>query len=256
MSGSIQMNVDDSVARLVIDDLQRHNAMSLGMWQQISDLMGQVEADPKVRVCVIRGAGEKAFVSGANITEFEMVRSSTDATERYNQAVKAAQAAVSNCKVPVIAAIQGICYGGGLGLAMACDLRYATPDARFRLPAARLGLGYGVEGIASMLENMRASAVAEALYRAKVYSAQEALAAGMINDIAPDVHNTVDQIAREIAANAPLTIRAGKLALRAALGRGSTAEASQAVVACFESQDYREGRKAFAQKRAPQFKGS
>lgn len=255
MSGSIHLSVDGHVARLVIDDPQRHNAMALGMWQQLSSLLAEIESDPRVRVCVMRGAGDKAFVSGANITEFDSVRDSAQATEGYNQAVKAAQGAVSNCRVPVIAAIQGICYGGGLGLALACDLRYASPESRFRLPAARLGLGYGTEGIASMLENMSASVVAEALYRAKVYSAQDALAAGMINAIEPDVHAAVDAVAQEIAANAPLTVRAGKLAIRAALGRGSSEAARQAVAACFASQDYREGRKAFAQKRAPQFKG-
>lgn len=255
MSGSIKLSVENGVARLLIEDPQRHNAMSLDMWHQLSALLGQIDSDPQIRVCVMRGAGNKAFVSGANISEFETVRNSSETTGRYNQAVKAAQGAVSNCKVPVIAAIQGVCYGGGLGLAMACDLRYASPDARFRLPAARLGLGYGAEGIASMLENMRASAVAEALYRAKVYSAQEALATGMINAITVDVHATVDEIAREIASNAPLTIQAGKLAIRAALGRGSPEQARQAVAACFESQDYREGRQAFAEKRAPHFRG-
>ena len=256
MSGTVKLTIRDKVATMCIDDVQRFNAMTLGMWESITGLIEQINANPEVRVCVLRGAGDKAFVSGANITEFETVRNSASSTERYNLAVKSAQAAVSNCRVPVIASIQGICYGGGMGLALACDLRYASPESRFRVPAAKLGLGYGVEGVQSMLENISASFVAEALYRAKVYSAQDALGAGMINAILPSIHMSVDEIAQEIAENAPLTIRAAKLAIRAALNDDvDSVEASNAVAACFDSEDYKEGRQAFAEKRPPQFKG-
>jgi enoyl-CoA hydratase len=256
MSGTVSLNNVGHIAHILIDDIPNYNAMTLQMWQEMTAAIDSINENANVRVAVIRGAGDRAFVSGANITEFEKVRSSSETTAIYNAAVKAAQSAISLCRVPVIASIQGICYGGGLGLALSCDLRYASAESKFRVPAARLGLGYGVEGVQSMLENIRPSVVAEALYRSKVYTADEALAAGMVNGILPQVHDAVNQIAEEIANNAPLTIRAAKLAIRAALNRDSDVTlANEAVAACFASEDYKEGRKAFSEKRPPVFKG-
>ena len=150
--GAIHLSQEQHIARVTIDDAPRYNAMSLSMWLALKQAFDSIEANTDVRVVVLRGAGDKAFVSGANISEFDTQRSSQDAVSHYNQSVAQAQDAITRCRVPVIAAIHGICYGGGLGLALSCDLRYASPASKFRMPAARLGLGYGYHGMKSIVQ--------------------------------------------------------------------------------------------------------
>jgi enoyl-CoA hydratase/carnithine racemase len=158
--------------------------------------------------------------------------------------------------VPVIAAISGICYGGGLGLALSCDLRYAAPHSRFRMPAARLGLGYDIENMKSILNNLGPQATAEAFYTSRVYDATSAQAMGMVLAVVDDVFAHCTALAHEIAANAPLTIQAAKKTLVAlAEDKEDMTSVETAIDACFKSKDYAEGRLAFAQKRSPQFTG-
>ena len=237
-TGAIRVERQGFVARVTIDDAARHNAMSLSMWEALRDAFARIETDQAIRVCVLRGAGDKSFVSGANISEFET------------------QAAIVRSRVPVIAAISGYCYGGGMGLALSCDLRYAAPHSRFRMPAARMGLGYDVQNMRSILRSLGPIATAEAFYTARVYDAAQAQAMGMVNAVVDDVFVHCNDLALEIALNAPLTIQAAKQAIVAIHEDTQDLSAVQAAVqACFTSKDYAEGRLAFAEKRAPQFTG-
>ncbi len=256
--GVIHQSQTQHIVNIVIDDVERFNAMSLSMWVDLKKAFDQVQTDPSVRVVVLRGMGEKAFVSGANISEFETQRNSAESVANYNLCVAQAQDAIANCRVPVIAAISGICYGGGLGLALSCDLRYCAPNAKFRMPAARLGLGYGYDGMRSILKSLSPIAAAEAFYTAKVYDAAQAVHLGIVNAQHDDVFAHAAEVATQIATNAPLTIHAAKQAmLSIANGRDNdSTRIDQLVDACFKSNDYAEGRLAFAQKRAPQFTGN
>jgi enoyl-CoA hydratase/carnithine racemase len=255
--GAIHLSQEQHIARVTIDDAPRYNAMSLSMWLALKQAFDSIEANTDVRVVVLRGAGDKAFVSGANISEFDTQRSSQDAVSHYNQSVAQAQDAITRCRVPVIAAIHGICYGGGLGLALSCDLRYASPASKFRMPAARLGLGYGYHGMKSIVQNLGPTAAAEAFYTAKVYEAAEAARIGIVNAVHHDVFAHCEEVALQISQNAPLTVQAAKQAMLC-IADNDTAQIpriDQAVQACFESHDYAEGREAFAQKRMPLFTG-
>ena len=255
-AGRIDLVVEGHVAQITIDDAARHNAMSLTMWTDLLQAFEDVDQRPEVRVCVLRGAGEKSFVSGANISEFETQRNSADSVAHYNHMVKRAQQAIFRCRVPVIAAISGICYGGGLGLALSCDMRYAAPHSRFRMPAARMGLGYDCENMKSILNNLGPQATAEAFYTAKVYDAPSAQAMGMVLAVVDDVFAHCTALAHDIAANAPLTIQAAKKTLVAlADDEKDMMSVKTSIDACFKSTDYAEGRLAFAQKRSPLFTG-
>jgi enoyl-CoA hydratase/carnithine racemase len=255
--GAIQVTQDQHISVVTIDDAERYNAMSLSMWIDLKQAFDKIEGDAQVRAVILRGAGEKAFVSGANISEFETQRNSEASVAHYNQSVAQAQEAITRCKVPVIAAISGICYGGGLGLALSCDLRYASPASKFRMPAARLGLGYGYKGMRSIVQNLGPTAAAEAFYTAKVYGALEAAHMGIVNAVHDNVFQHCAEIALQISQNAPLTVQAAKQAMLC-IADGDTSQISridQAVDTCFKSSDYAEGRKAFAEKRLPKFTG-
>ena len=254
--GRIDLVVQGHVAQVTIDDVSRHNAMSLSMWTSLLAAFDEIDRSPEIRVCVLRGAGEKSFVSGANISEFETQRNSEASVAHYNDMVKRTQQAIFRCRVPVIAAISGICYGGGLGLALSCDMRYAAPHSRFRMPAARLGLGYDIDNMKSFLNNLGPQATAEAFYTARVYDAQSAQAMGMVLAVVEDVFAHCTALAQEIATNAPLTIQAAKKTLVAlADDEKDMMSVKTTIDACFKSTDYAEGRLAFAQKRSPQFTG-
>lgn len=256
--GQVTHSIEAHVATLVVTNEVRYNAMTLAMWKQLAELLAQLKSDDSVRAVVLRGCGERAFVSGADISEFDSQRSSEDGVAAYDRAVDDAQTALAQFPRPVIAAISGICYGGGLGLALACDLRYASPTAKFRMPAARLGLGYALKGMKRMVDVLGAPNASELFYTARVCDAQEAMRIGLVNSVHEDIFAQAATTAAQIAANAPLTISAAKLAIKTLLssapGEG-VAEVALAVKACFGSSDYAEGRKAFAEKRPAVFIG-
>lgn len=255
--GTIHYSKNHHIATVEISDPEKYNAVSLAMWIDLKKAIDDISADHHIRVCILRGNGEKAFVSGANISEFETQRSSKDASDRYNIAVEEAQLAIQDCRVPVIAAISGICYGGGLGLALSCDMRYAAQHSKFRMPAAKLGLGYGYRNMLQFMANLGPIFTSEAFFSANVYTAEQAEKMGIINTVQEDVFGYCQQLAEQIAGNAPLTVQAAKRAIRNIIHDDATQidSISAQINACFLSKDYAEGRKAFAEKRPPQFTG-
>lgn len=249
------------VGYLVFNNPERHNAVSLEMWERAAEYLSEMAADANVGVVVLRGAGSKAFVSGADISRFEDERGSEDAVRRYSAAVETAYAAVHDFPKPVLAMIRGYCFGGGLGLAVSCDIRVASNTARFAMPAAKLGLGYDIAGVRRFVEVMGSSFTKEMFFTAQTFDAEEARAMGLANRVVPDaeIEQFVSNYAEKIAANAPLTIAAtkyivGELAKDPA--ERNLAQCSALVQRCFRSRDYEEGRRAFMEKRKPVFTGT
>jgi|LNFM01.1.fsa_nt_gb enoyl-CoA hydratase/carnithine racemase len=238
----------------------RHNAVSMSMWESIPGALKIFEDDPEIRLVILRGAGEKAFISGADISEFKEKRSGKEATDAYNAAGDAANRALLEFSKPLIAMIRGYCIGGGCGVALACDLRLAADDSIYSIPAGRLGLGYRYEGIRRLVDVVGPSFATEIFFTARKFNGQEALSMGLINRLVPaaELESFVRGYAATIADNAPLTLKAVK---RCVLERAKDAEvrdlaACKALVdACFASKDYEEGRTAFMEKRRPVFRG-
>ena len=251
---------DGAIGWITFNNPARHNAVSMSMWESIPPALSAFERDPDVRVVVIRGAGEKAFISGADISEFKEKRSSEEATQAYNAAGDAAMRALQEFPKPVIAMIRGFCIGGGCGIAVGCDIRLAADDAVFAIPAGRLGLGYRYEGIRRLIDLVGPSFATEIFFTARKFNAQEAAAMGLINRLVPaaELESYVRNYAGMIADNAPLTLAAVK---RSVLERFKDPDArdlrrcQDMVDACFASADYIEGRTAFMEKRRPVFKG-
>jgi len=249
-----------TVAYLVLNTPARRNAISLDMWQAIPGIMAQLGQDPEIRCIVITGAGTEAFAAGADISEFEANRASGDTAHIYDAATHGAIAAIMDTRKPVVAAIRGICFGGGVAIAMACDLRIAATDARFCIPAARLGLAYGMSGTANLVASLGMATATEMLLTARTYTAHEALLRGIVHQVAPasDFDTVVSGYAGSLAANAPLSMAASKLAIRLAVtgDPGLRTAVEEATTACTHSADYAEGRRAFAEKRKPRFNGT
>lgn len=238
----------------------RHNAVSLDMWQAVPEILAEFERDDAIRVVVVRGAGERAFISGADISEFAEKRSSQDTVAHYNQISQRANLAIIDCPKPTIAMIQGYCIGGGLAVALCCDLRLAAANSRFAVPAAKLGLGYAFEGIKRLIDVVGPAYAKEIFYTARQFDAGEALQMGLVNRVLPvgDLDAFVQDYAAMIGGNAPLTIGAVKQCVNEAINhpdRRDLVAAQAAVDACFASADYVEGRTAFVEKRKPVFLG-
>jgi enoyl-CoA hydratase len=251
---------DGAIGRMTFNNPARHNAVSMDMWQAVPEILSEFERDPNIRVVVLAGAGGKAFVSGADISEFGEKRSSPEQVAAYNAISGEANEAIIRCTKPTIATIEGYCIGGGLGVALCCDLRLAADNSRFGVPAAKLGLGYAYGGIKRLADVVGPSFAKEIFYTARQFDASEALQMGLINRVRPaaEIRNYVDDYARVIGGNAPLTIAAVKLAVNEACkdpDKRDLHTAQRAVDACFSSKDYVEGRNAFMEKRKPVFRG-
>jgi len=250
----------DGVGRITFNNPAKHNALSLEMMEALTDGLARLQADDAVRVVVAAGAGDKAFVSGADISEFAERRTSADARAEYSEIAGAMFRGWAAFEMPVIALIRGYCIGGGLLTACQADIRVATPDSRFAVPAARLGLGYEFGAAAQLVSLVGPSWASEILLTARQLGADEALACGLVNRVvaADEIDGAVDQLATSIAGNAPLTVRAAKAAIREAQRSAperDVARVNALIEACFQSGDYEEGQRAFADKRAPVFRG-
>jgi enoyl-CoA hydratase/carnithine racemase len=251
---------ENGIGWVIFNNPARHNAVSLEMWQALPIVLANYEADPAVRVVILKGAGEKAFVSGADISQFKEKRSSPEAIKTYNEASEAASSSLRDFPKPTIAMIRGYCIGGGTATAVNCDIRIAAEDARFGVPAAKLGLGYRFDGINRLTALIGPAFAAEIFYTGRQFNAQEALQMNLVNRVVP-----VDQLepftldyASTIAGNAPLTIAAVKRSLIEISKdpQQRDLDSCQGMVdACFASADYQEGQRAFMEKRKPVFAG-
>jgi len=250
---------DGAIGWLVFNNPERRNAVSLEMWQAIPAVLADFEADPRIRVVVLTGAGDKAFASGADISQFEKDRSTAEGVQRYEQRSDAAASRLQSLDKPTLAMIRGYCLGGGLAIANLCDLRIAAEDARFGIPAAKMGLGYRAPAMKNLVELVGAAFAREIMITARQFSAAEALHMGLVHKVVPvaELEAATRQVCDTIAANAPLTIRAAKRVIREVTKGDYDAAACRAwVKECFDSEDYAEGRRAFMEKRKPVFKGS
>jgi len=245
---------------IVFDHQQRRNAMSRDMWQALPEALEALEADPAVRVLLLSGAGQHAFVSGADISEFDSARASWQAEQQYSRECDGALLRLQAVAKPTIAMIRGYCIGGGMAIALSCDLRIAAEDARFGIPAARLGLGYGFDGVRALTDVVGPAHAKEILFIGRQLGARDALRIGLVNQVtdSAELHPIARATATHIAENAPLTIRASKLAideLRKDPEQRDLARVNAAVAQCFDSADYAEGCRAFREKRRPRFEG-
>ena len=256
----ILADVSDGIGWLTFNQPERRNAVSLEMWQGIGDALEAFQSDAAVRVVVMKGAGGKAFVSGADISEFDAQRANAEQRRRYGEISARGGRWLAQFEKPLLAMIQGYCIGGGLAIALNADVRFATPGSTFGIPAARLGLGYEYAGTAALARLVGPSRARDILFSARFLEAEEALRIGLVNFVVADeeLEARVRSYAATIAANAPLTVRAAKASLKAFEHYSDVAAARDVaplVDACFDSDDYKEGRRAFAEKRKPQFRG-
>jgi len=254
----LQAFTDGSTGWLVLNRPDRRNALNADMWSAIPPLMKLLDEAADVRAIVIRGAGSEAFAAGADISEFGEARNDAAAAARYERLNGEAFAAIRGCARPVIAMVQGFCIGGGLAIALACDLRVADASALFALPPARLGLAYPLDGLRDLVATVGPSAAKQMIFTARRLKAAEALAIGLIDQLAVDLEADVRGLCAEIAEGAPLTITHAKRAIDFISnrpGHEDDAEVAWLAARCFDSADYAEGRAAFKDKRKPRFRG-
>jgi enoyl-CoA hydratase/carnithine racemase len=259
-NGTMLAAKDGGIGLVTFNRPAKRNAMSLEMWAGFAAILDEFRDDESVRVVILTGAGNKAFVSGADISQFELTRNNAAAQQEYDRATAAGRAAYAAFPKPVIARIRGYCLGGGLAIAMQADLRIAAADSAFGIPAARLSIAYEPHAVRRLIDLVGQAHARMLLYSARRIDAAEAQRIGLINRMVADedLNETVIDLARGIADSAPLSVAASKLTIDELMkdpAERDMAPVYRAIAACFDSDDYREGRTAFLLKRAPVWKG-
>jgi enoyl-CoA hydratase len=252
--------IEGAVLHVRFNNPARHNALSLDMWDAVPALLAKAEGDDRVRVVVFSGEGTKAFVSGADISQFEDMRAAKEAVKRYEQVAEAALMGIHDFGKPTIACIRGYCLGGGVNVAISCDIRIASSDSVYSIPASRLGLGYRFSALKNLVDLVGPGYAKDIFFTGRRLTAAEAQAIGLVNNVAePDkLDAMLAEYTTAIATGAPLTIKAGKRVIREILKPQSDVDMElcrRLILDCFESEDYAEGRRAFMEKRKPVFKG-
>ena len=259
-SDRLLAHIEDGVGWLVFNNPERLNAVNFAMKQAIPEIVEAFEADDEVRVVVITGAGDRSFVSGADVTEFGELRSTPEAIRVYDQVTNRMWDSLRELRKPLIALVRGFALGGGLEMALRADLRIAAENAQFGIPAVKIGLGFTFDHTKELLRVIGYTKTADLLLTGRRIGAEEALTCGLVNRVVPldEIEQVVRDLAAEIAGNAPLAVRLVKANIHAA--HSPTHERDQehldALVAeCYASEDYAEGRQALSEKRRPQFSG-
>jgi len=252
--------LDGAVLHIRFNNPAKHNALSMDMWEAVPPLLERAEKDDDVRMVVFSGEGTKSFVSGADISQFEDMRAAKEAVKRYEQVAEAALQGIYEFGKPTVACIRGYCIGGGVNVAISCDIRVASTDSVFSVPATRLGLGYRFSAMKNLTDLVGPGYAKDIFFTARRLDAAEALRIGLVNRIAePEgLEALLEEYTKTIATGAPLTIKAGKRIIREVLKPGSDIDMEMCrrlILDCFESEDYAEGRRAFMEKRKPVFKG-
>src|SRR6202162_6335482 len=258
--GKILQSVTEGVGVITFNNPEKHNAMSLDMWQGFGHALIELRDDPEVRVVILTGAGDKAFMSGADISQFEKTRHNAQASEEYSKKSAAQRALLADFPKPIIACIRGFCLGGGMQVAMAADIRIASQNSQFGIPAARLGIAYGFDGLRNLVSLVGPSWARLLMYTGMRIDSAEAVRIGLIDRMVPDTElwGATMEIARTISGNAPLAIQAAKITIAQVLkdpGERDMDAIKQAGIDCMDSEDFREGRRAFMEKRKPEFRG-
>jgi len=251
---------DGAAGWITFNNTAKRNAMSFDMWLGLDIALKDFIADPAIRVIVLKGAGDKAFVSGADISEFKEKRATVEAVAEYNKVSVTTVTQLLECPKPTIAMIRGFCMGGGLGTALACDLRICSEDSKFGIPAGKLGVGYKYTALKRLVDIVGPAFTAEIFYTARQFDAQEAKEMGLVNRVlAMDkLDEYIANYVKTIGYNAPLTLKAVKVCLNEISRddhKRDLALCERVVDDCFASRDYEEGRTAFMEKRKPVFTG-
>ena len=258
--GTVSVEQSAGIGRLTLNQLNKRNAISLAMWRGISEAMAAFSADPAVRVVIVSGAGDQAFSAGADISEFDALRSTEKGRAAYQCTMQAAFDALTYSPKLTIAQIDGICIGGGAEVAMECDIQIASDRARFAITPAKLGIALAFPDVERLVRHVGEKYAKEILATGRMFSAGEAWAMGWINHVLPQdrLHEYVDDMAQTISNNAPLSIRAAKFSINEAVKAPEDRDmqlCTRLVNACYASADHLEGKRAFAEKRSPNFKG-
>jgi enoyl-CoA hydratase/carnithine racemase len=258
--GKILQSVSDRIGIITFNNPEKRNAMSLDMWEGLGQALIELRDDPEIRVVILVGAGDKAFVSGADISQFEKTRHNAAASEEYSKRSAAQRALLADYPKPTIACIRGFCLGGGMQVAMLADIRFAADNSQFGIPAAKLGIAYGYDGLRNLVSLVGPSWARLIMYTGMRIGSAEAQRIGLVDRVLPDAElwDAALETARTISGNAPLAIKAAKVTIAQVLrdpGDRDMDAIKTIGAACMDSEDFREGRRAFMEKRKPVFMG-